>query len=506
MKPLFTLRRALADPHLLGGLIDGPSWRYWRALLIAAMGEELTEDERILFREVTNRDAEPGERVEEAWLVIGRRGGKSRSTAVLGAYLAALVDYSDVLAPGEEGILAVMAATTRQAEISLGYLAAIFADPKRPLFHRLLKNQTAETVELHNHVTVEVRPASFKTIRGISAVAIIADEIAFWSSGDMANPDSEILNAARPALATTGGMMVAISSPHSRRGELWTNYHRHYGPAGDPRILVANAPSRTMNETLSAKVVERAYEKDPALASAEYGGQFRTDVENFVSRDVAEAAVVVGRHELPPMQGTQYVAFTDPSGSGADAMTIAIAHAGKDGTAVLDAVRIKRPPFSPAATVAEFADLLKAYKVTKVVGDHWGGEFVKEPFRKAGIEYEKSEKTASDIFRDMLSALNSGTVELLDNSRLLAELISLERRTARSGKDQIGHPPGGHDDVINAAAGALLLVTNAKHPFVVTDEMLAMASKPTAYSQKHPNRRGNAIGLPRHNFTERYRW
>jgi hypothetical protein len=41
---------------------------------------------------------------------------------------------------------------------------------------------------------------------------------------------------------------------------------------------------------------------------------------------------------------------------------------------------------------------------------------------------------------------------------LIAQLLGLERRTARSGKDSIDHAPGGHDDVANAAASALLEV------------------------------------------------
>ena len=54
----------------------------------------------------------------------------------------------------------------------------------------------------------------------------------------------------------------------------------------------------------------------------------------------------------------------------------------------MDAVREVRPPFSPSAVVDEFATLLKSYRVSKVVGDHYGGEFVKEPFRRHGISYE----------------------------------------------------------------------------------------------------------------------
>ena len=52
-----------------------------------------------------------------------------------------------------------------------------------------------------------------------------------------------------------------------------------------------------------------------------------------------------------------------------------------------------------------------------------------------------------------------GTVELLDSKRLTMELMGLERRTGRSGKDSVDHPPNAHDDYANAACGALSLVT-----------------------------------------------
>ena len=39
MIPRVSLREALSDPNLLGTAIAGDSWRSWRVLLIAAMGE-----------------------------------------------------------------------------------------------------------------------------------------------------------------------------------------------------------------------------------------------------------------------------------------------------------------------------------------------------------------------------------------------------------------------------------------------------------------------------------
>jgi hypothetical protein len=124
---------------------------------------------------------------------------------------------------------------------------------------------------------------------------------------------------------------------------------------------------------------------------------------------------------------------------------------------VLDAIREVRPPFSPAAVVAEFADCLRLYHCTSVTGDRYGGEWCREPFRKLGIAYDLSEKSKSEIYLATLPIINSRRCDLLDHKRLHVQLLGLERRTARGGRDSIDHAPGAHDDVANAAMGALVL-------------------------------------------------
>src|SRR3954447_2370204 len=234
-----------------------------------------------------------------------------------------------------------LAASKQQAAVAFQYVAAILA---RPPFDRLKTGETADSISLSNGVDLQVRPASFRTIRGISAVAVIADEIAFWQNDEQRlNPDSEILNAVRPALATTHGPLIAISSLHARRGELWEAHRRHHGPQGDPAILVVQAASQVLNPTLSQKIVDRAYKRDPARAAAEYGAQFRSDVEALVPSEVVQACVSPGVRERPRVSAFNYVAFTDPSGGSADSFTLAIAH-GEHGGAVLDAVRERKPP------------------------------------------------------------------------------------------------------------------------------------------------------------------
>jgi hypothetical protein len=73
------------------------------------MGEPLTGGELDHFRRLTGRIDPPRRRVEELWGVIGRRGGKSRAIAALAVYLGGLCDHRAVLAPGERGLVLVIA-------------------------------------------------------------------------------------------------------------------------------------------------------------------------------------------------------------------------------------------------------------------------------------------------------------------------------------------------------------------------------------------------------------
>jgi hypothetical protein len=142
-------------------------------------------------------------------------------------------------------------------------------------------------------------------------------------------------------------------------------------------------------------------------------------------------------------------------------MTLAIAHAEGD-LAVLDAVREVRPPFSPDDVVRDFIELLRTYGITTVVGDRYGGDRPASRFRVHGVGYEPSALTKSDIYREFVAPVNAGRVALLDLAVLRAQLIGLERRVARGGRDSIDHGPGGRDDVANAAAGALVLAGAAE--------------------------------------------
>ena len=479
-----TLLDAMGDPALFGRLFDGPSWRPWRSCAAALFGltGDLPEAGADLARRCLGRSRLPSEAAHEAWLIIGRRGGKSRFAALVAVYLACFRDYRARLAPGERGVFMVIAADRLQARVVHQYIKGLLHSV--PMLDALVAKETSDAIELTSRITIAIHTASHRTIRGYTVVGAICDEVAFWPTEGAATPDREILQALRPAMATVpGAVLLCISSPYARRGELWQAYRMHFGQE-DAAVLVWQADTCMMNPTVSDAFIARAYEDDPAAAAAEYGAEFRRDIEAFVSPEAIDAVTVPGRHELPPVEGTSYVGFLDPSGGSQDAMTLAIAHQADD-RAVLDAVREVRPPFSPEAVVAEFAAVLRTYGITRVRGDRYAGEWPREQVRKARIEYEVCETPKSDLYKELLPALNSGCIELLDHARLRAQLAGLERRTARGGRDSIDHAPGGHDDVVNAAAGSLIAAASCG--FTLTDEWVeSFAESVRAGRRKSP--------------------
>ena len=178
------------------------------------------------------------------------------------------------------------------------------------------------------------------------------------------------------------------------------------------------------------------------------------------------------------------------AGGSADCMTLAIGHREKD-VVVVDAVREVRPPFSPEDVVTEFCATLKSYRVTKVTGDRYGGEWPREQFRKQGVVYELSEQPKSVLYQSMLPLLNSRRIDLLDHPRLINQLCGLERRTARGGRDSIDHAPGGHDDIGNCVAGLCAIAAKDSHlanytsyDWVLNDPLDRPAADPAAARER----------------------
>jgi hypothetical protein len=273
------------------------------------------------------------------------------------------------------------------------------------------------------------------------------------------NPDSEVLAAIRPAMATIpDAKLLAISTGYGQCGSLF-DAHKRYWAKDDDEVLVWTADTHSMNPTISQEFIHKEIERDPEAARAEWLGQFREDVSAAFPLEAIEACTIPGRTELlPSVNVGPYLGFIDPSGGRADAFTAAVAHVHQDGEhVVIDAIRAARPLFDPAAVTKEFSDFLKSYGISGVHGDNYGGEWPVAEFGRNGILYELSELHKSDLYLNLIPVLCSRKVELLDNEKLKNELRRLERRRGKSGRDIIDHPTRGSDDVANSCAGVVYL-------------------------------------------------
>src|SRR5712692_8458874 len=89
--------------ELFDSVFSRSSWSTWCALLAAIFALPMDEAQLEVYRRCTARQEPPRDPVREAWIIAGRRGGKSRIAALVAVFLACFVRYQ--LAQGETGVV-----------------------------------------------------------------------------------------------------------------------------------------------------------------------------------------------------------------------------------------------------------------------------------------------------------------------------------------------------------------------------------------------------------------
>ena len=459
MNPSLTIERALIDRRLLGtALGDIHTWQTWRTVLKAAFGLGLNREEARAFASVAGSRTPPAQRVRELWCIIGRRGGKSKMAAAIAVYLAVFVQHR--LSPGERGLVLCLAASTEQARVVFGYAKAFLTES--PVLRQEIDAITRSEIRLRNGITIAIHSNSFRTIRGRTLCGCVFDEVAIWRDELSATPDIEVYTAVLPALLTTRGMLIGISTGYRRTGLLYQKYRDFFG-RDSADTLVVQGSTLQFNQTLSEADIAAQQAADPSAAQSEWQGGFRDDIATFLDDALIDAAVEYGRPlELPPAGGYNwYQAFTDPSGGvGADSYTLAIGHREDSGVLVVDVVRGTSGKFDPYLVTAEYATLCREYGIDSVTGDVYAAQWVAGAWQEQNIAYLKSDLPKSQIYLECLPLFARGLVRLPDHLKLLRELRLLERHSHRSGRDTVDHARGGHDDHANAVCGVLRNLSN----------------------------------------------
>ena len=130
-----TLLDAMRDPALFGPLFAGRSWAPWRRVAAVLFGQiaDLSADDRQVIQRCVGRSRLPTTPFSEAWFLIGRRGGKSAFAALVAVYLACFRNYRPLLAPGERGVLMVIAADRHQPFDHLAAVGPLSRGRRRPV-------------------------------------------------------------------------------------------------------------------------------------------------------------------------------------------------------------------------------------------------------------------------------------------------------------------------------------------------------------------------------------
>ncbi len=455
MRASVNIIEAVRDKRLLGHYFkDVKSWGVWLTVLKALFSLPFTAEDWPNWKRIAGERPLP-EKVKELWVVAARRLGKTTIMAVVAVFLGVFKKWNEHLSAGERGHIICIAVDRKQAGELFRRIRHTFA---LPFFRQLMERETLDEIWLKNGIVIAVKTADFRSIRGLTIVAALLDEAAFYRV-EGRNPFAELLVAVRPGMATIpDSLLIVVSSPYMKAGPLWETYRKYYGK-NDPHVLVVQGSTELFNPTLNSAFIRRQIEQDPEAGKAEWLGHFRDDLEMFLDKRMLDAVVIPDRAELPPVKGIPYHLFADPSGGKSDSFTAAVSHKEAGGIVVLDVVREWRPPFKPVEVVKQIAELAEAYSIKTVVSDKYAGEWVGQAFRDAGLEHEPSPLNKSELYLELIPAVAGQRVELLDNSKMLAQLRGLERRTRSGGHDLVDHGPGAHDDLANVCAGAIYLAS-----------------------------------------------
>ena len=118
--------QATEDPQLFDRWFkDRETWATWFAFLCALFALPMTGEQLATYLRCTGRTALPTERFNEAWLICGRRAGKSFILALIAVFLATFFNWRPYLSPGESGFIIIIAADRRQARTIFRYLKAL---------------------------------------------------------------------------------------------------------------------------------------------------------------------------------------------------------------------------------------------------------------------------------------------------------------------------------------------------------------------------------------------
>lgn len=281
----------------------------WFPFLKAFYGLPMDERELAVYRKCTGRPDIPQKEFSEAWVIVGRRAGKTIAASLIMLYEALRREHREYAVGGEMPRGIIIATDRQQAGQAPGYMRGTLEESEH--LRPYMKEAFKESIHLHNDSILKVQSFSYRNIRGRRCFCFIGGEAAFWHvEGE--RPAEAIIAAMRPSLATVpNAKMIIISSPYSRSGPLYQTWEKFWGKP-DPNILFWRSETRQMNPLISESYIHDQLNQDLAAASSEWIAEWRDDRTGLLAHDVVKAACIL-TGTMAPQKYIVYKALTDAS-------------------------------------------------------------------------------------------------------------------------------------------------------------------------------------------------
>ncbi len=422
------------------------------ACLKSIYGLVLSPEEQLIYLCGTGRAIYDPTEQREITIIAGRRSGKTGKIAAPICCFEAFRDHG--LPPGEEAHIMLLAPTLKQARIAFRYIRNYLRNS--PVLTKRIVRITKEEIVLDNGVVIGCYPCTYDGVRGRTIIAVICDELAFWSDEeDSANPAEEVIAALRPGMATVRNpKLIKISTPFGKTGLLW----REFQQRAELDFPVWRLSTQEMNPTIKTSFLERERKRNEEEFCREYLAEFTDSINGWITPEILDPCIIRGRQQLPSMPNVRYVAALDPA-SRHDDFALAILHESAEGKIAVDKITrwtgTKSAPLVFEFVLGEVRDILSLYGLNSAIGDQFYFDVLNQYFLKLGIFYESrvfSANTRATIFANMKQLLLSQRIELLDDPELIRQFRRLrEQKTARG---QIDVRPIGEarDDLAVAVA------------------------------------------------------
>lgn len=426
-------------------------------------------DELGYIREVTPIAYRP-KKYKSAWMVVGRRGGKTdRFASTIVAYEACFGGHEQYITRGQKAHCFQIAQDLRNAASSLHFIYATIENS--PVGKELLDGPPVkDEIRLKNNVIIKCVPCTQKAVRGFAVPVAVLDEIGVWyAEADSANPDFEVHAAVTKAqIQFPNKLAVAISSPYTKNGLLYKHYAAGTDGVNAPQFqkslyrdtVVIHAPTAAMqNPFVTEESLRDEYDRDPKAFERECLAVFQDSISGFLSTSLLKEAVDIGVTEREASPNTYvYVAAIDPAFRH-DAFALSIFHLDEEGQVIQDYIWRAKPlpnqPLNPDKIFDAISPILNHYGIVTLYSDQYHLESLQQlalrrGFIIEGVPFKATNKAA--IYGSLQQLLNQRRIKLLDNAEALRELRMLERKLTGGGVVQISAPQGQYDDLATVIA------------------------------------------------------